>query len=138
MQAAEEINYLRLLQRTYDGNGTVALMENEPQLAQQFFMKSLRISQECGQTREMLASLLDLASVRIAEGNKGNALELLAVVLKHPASDQNSLNHPQPLRDEAETLRAQIESQMDQSSYRSAWETGQRQRLADVVAQFLH
>ena len=36
--------------------------ELDVQEAQQFFLKSLRISQECGQTREMLASLLDLAS----------------------------------------------------------------------------
>jgi hypothetical protein len=67
-----------------------------------------------------------------------SALQLLAVVLNHPASDQNSLNRPERLRDEAEKLRAQIESQLEEPRYRSSWETGQKQRLADVVTQILN
>jgi len=137
-QAAEEINYLRMLQITNDNLGTVALLENEVAQAQQFFLKSLRISQECGQTREILASLRDLANVHIAQGNLDDALKLLAVVLNHPASEQNSLNRPERLRDEAEKLRAQIETQLERPVYQSAWETGQRQRLADVVTQILN
>jgi len=139
MQAAEEINYLLLLQRTYDGLGLVALLEKDPEQAQQFFLKSLRISQECGQTREILASLLELTNVRIARGNLEEALGLLAVVLYHPASEQSSLNtnRSERLRDTAETLRAQIEPQLDGSLYQSAWERGQRQRLGEVVMHIL-
>ncbi len=118
MQAAEEINYLRFLQRTYDGLGTASLLEHEYQQAQQFFIRSLQISQECGQIREMLSSLLDIASVDIASGNLTNALNFLAIVLVHPASNQNSLNRPGFLRDDAEKLRAQIETQLDHSSTR--------------------
>jgi tetratricopeptide (TPR) repeat protein len=140
MQAAEEINYLLLLQRTYDGLGMVALMEKDPEQAQQFFLKSLRISQECGQTREMLASLLELANLRVALGNLDEALGLLAVVLNHPASDQISLNtnRSESLRDAAEKLRAKIESQMDRSLYQAAWKASKKRRLADVVAQILN
>jgi predicted ATPase len=138
MHAAEGINYLRLLQIIYDNLGTLALIENDVERAREFFLKSLRISQECGQTREMLASLRDLANVYIAQGNPDGALKLLAVVLSHPTSDQNSLNRPERLRDEAEKLRALIESWLDPSLYQSAWEIGQRHRLADVVAQILH
>jgi len=137
MQAAEEINYQRLLQRTYDGLGTAALLEHDFQQAEQFFIKSLRISQECGQTREMLSSLLDLASVYHAQGGLNDALGLTAIVWNHPASDQNSLNRPGFLRDDAEKLRAQIEEQLDPSHYRSAWEAGQKQKLADVVTKIL-
>ena len=86
----------------------------------------------------MLASLRDLANVYIVQGNLDNALQLLAVVLNHSASEQNSLNRPERLRDEAEKLRAQIETQLDQPHYQSAWETGQRQRLAEAVDQILH
>jgi predicted ATPase/class 3 adenylate cyclase len=140
MQAAEEINYLLLLQRTCDGLGMLALMEKDPEQAQPFFLKSLRISQECGQTREMLSSLLDLTDVYIAQGNLDDALELLAVVLNHPASEQSTLNLNRPgrLRDAAEQLRAEIESQLDQSHYQSAWKSGLTQRLADVVTQILN
>ena len=137
VQAAEEINYSRMLQISYDNLGTLALLENDVAQAEQFFLKSLRISQESGQTREMLASLRDFANVYIAQGDLDKALQLLAVVLNHPASDQNSLNRPERLRDEAEKLRAQIETQLDQPLYQSAWESGQRQRLADVVKQIV-
>jgi predicted ATPase/class 3 adenylate cyclase len=137
-QGAEAINYLRLLQITYDNLGTVSLLENDVLQAEQFFLKSLRISQECGQTREMLASLRDFANVYIAQGNLDGALQLLAVVLNHPASDQNSLNRPERLRDEAEKLQAQIQSRLDPTRYQSAWELGQRQRLADAVTHILN
>lgn len=138
VQAAKEIQYQRLLQISYDNLGTVALLEKEIAQAEQFFLRSLRISQESGQTREMLASLRDLASVYMAYGNLDDALRLLAVVLKHPASDQNSLNRPERLRDEAEKLRMQIERELDMASYRFAWEGGQNQRLADVVTRILN
>ncbi len=137
VQAAEEINYLRMLQVCYDNLGAVALLESDVEQAQQFFLKGLRISQECGQTREMLASLRDLAKVYVAQGNLDSALQLLAVVLNHPASEQNSLYRTERLRDEAETLRAQIETRLDQPRYQSAWEASQKKRLAEVVAQIL-
>ena len=137
LKAAEAIHYLRLLQISYDNLGSVALFEGDIQQAQQYFLKSLHISQECGQTREMLASLRDLAQVRIAQGNLDDALILLAVVLNHPASDQNSLNRPERLRDETEKLRVQIMAQLDPARFRTAWETGQKQRLAEVVSQAL-
>ena len=86
----------------------------------------------------MLASLLNLTNVFIAQGNLEDALQLLAVVLNHPASDQNLPNRPGFLRDDAEKLRAQIESQLDPPLYQSAWERGQGVRLVDVVAQILN
>lgn len=65
-------------------------------------------------------------------------LQLLEVVLNHPASEQNSLNRPERLRDEAEKLRVQIETRLDSERYRAAWETGQKRHLADVVNQILN
>ena len=136
-QQAEEIRYVRMLQICYETLGTLALIEKDLERAQQFSLKCLRISQECGQTREMLASLRDFASVCIEQGNLDTALQLLAVVLNHPASEQNSLNRPEPIRDEAEKLRAQIEPQLDQPRYQAAWQAGQGRRLAEVVSQIL-
>ena len=135
--AAEAINYVRMLQITYDNLGAVAVAEANLPQAHTYFVKSLRISQECGQPREMLASLRDLAAVKVAENQEESALQLLAVVLSHPASEQNSLNRPERLRDEAERLRAEIETRLEPSRYTLAWETGQGRRLSDVVAELL-
>jgi len=136
-QQAEEIQYVRMLQICYEALGTLALIEKNLEEAQQFSLKCLRISQECGQTREMLASLRDLASVYIAQGKLDRALQFLAVVLNHPASEQNSLNRPEPIRDEAEKLRVQIESQLEPSLYQVAWKNGQSHILAEIVTELL-
>lgn len=137
-QQAEEIDYLRMRQICYEFLGTLALMEKEVEQAQEYALKCLRVSQECGQTREMLASLRDVASVYIAQGNLDAALQLLAVVLNHPANEQNSLNRPERLRDEAEKLRSYIESQLEPSLYQATWKAGRRRRLDEVVAQILN
>jgi predicted ATPase len=137
VQAAEEHHYLHMLQVGYDYLGMVALRADDLEQAKQYFLKGLRISQACGETRQMLASLRYFARVYVAQGNLDKALQLLAVVLNHPASEQSSLNRPERLRDLAENLRAQIETQLDPSLYQSAWESGQRQRLVDVVTQIL-
>jgi hypothetical protein len=138
VQAAEEIQYLRGLQIGYDNLGHITLSESDVKQAHQFFLRSLRISQQCGQTREMLAALRDVAHVYVAQGDLDGALQLLAVVLKHPASAQYALTHPERLRDETERLRAQIETRLDHTRYQSAWETGQRRRLAEAVSQILN
>jgi tetratricopeptide (TPR) repeat protein len=138
LEAAEPIHYLRVLQICYDSLGNVALLESDVEQAEQLFLKSLRITQECGQTREMLGSVRDFANVSIARRDLERALQLLAVVLNHPASEQNSLNRPERLRDESEKLRAQIETRLDPARYRSAWEMGQRWHLAEAVADILN
>jgi len=58
-------------------------------------------------------------------------------VLHHRVSEQNSLNRPGPLREEARQLQVQIETQLDPARYRAAWESGQRRQLAEVVKQIL-
>jgi len=137
VEQAQRIGYKRLLQICYEPLATLALMDNDVEQAQQFSLKCLRLSRECGQTREMLASLRDLASVYVAQNKLDKALRLLAVVLNHPASEQNSLNRPEPIRDEAEKLRVKIESQLEPKHYQAAWEACQDQRLSVVVAQIL-
>lgn len=137
LQAADSLNYLRMQQICSDNLGTVALMEGELEQARQYFLQSLRISQECGQTREMLGSLRDFVQLYMARGKLESALQLTAVILNHPASDQNSLNRPEPLREETEKLRAQIADRLEPARYRLAWQVGQGQPIAGVVDQLL-
>jgi hypothetical protein len=138
VEQAERIGFARLLQICYEPLATLALMENDMDQAQQYALKSLRISRDNGQTREMLAFLRDLARVNVAQASPETALQLLAVVLNHPSSEQNSINRPERLRDEAEKLRAQIESQLDPALYKAAWQAGQQRDLPDVMSQILN
>jgi hypothetical protein len=137
-EQALRIKFARLLQINYEPLSSLALIENDIEQAESYALECLRISQQCGQTREMLASLRDLARVHIAQGKLVTAIQLLGVVLNHPASEQNSLTRPERLRDEAEKLRASIESQLDKPLYRAAWEAGQQRELPEVVSQILN
>ena len=138
VEQAQRISYVRLYQLCYESLAAIALTEKDTEHAKEYALECLRISQQGGQTREMLASLRDLAWVDIAQGNPEQALQLLAVVLNHPASEQNSLTRPERLRDEAEKLRAEVESLLSKSDFQAAWEAGQRRQLSDVVAQILN
>lgn len=137
-EQAQRIKFARLLQINYEPLSSLALIENDSEQAENYALECLRISQQCGQTREMLASLRDLARVNIVQGKLEIALALLAVVLYHPASEQNSLTRPEALRDEAEKLRTDIEAQLDPLVYRAAWEAGQKSELPEVVSQILN
>lgn len=137
VQQAERIHFDRMLLISSETLGGLALMEHDFEQAQQFSLQSLRLSHSSGQTREMLASLRDLAAVYVAQGNPQQALELLAVVLNHPASDQHSLNHSEPLRQEADRLRSQIESEMDPSLYQAVWDRAQQRQRDQVLTQLL-
>jgi predicted ATPase len=133
IQQAERINFVRMIMICSEVLCSLALKEGEIEQAQSFALKCLRINREVGQTREMLAALRDLASVEYSQGNLRTALEIVGVILNHPAAAQNTLSRTQSLRDEAENLRAQIETQLDPPVYKAAWEAGQRQRLEVVV-----
>jgi hypothetical protein len=126
-----------MLQIDYYALAGIAVLEGDIAQAQQYFLKGLRISKECGQTREILTALVGFTQVYMAQGNLAQALQLIAVVQKHPASEQNTLNSREPLRAEAEKLRVQIEPQLAPALYQAAWAAGQQRQLAEVVAELL-
>ncbi len=137
LHAARSIDYRRILQLAYDSLGSIALAETHLDDAYSYFLKSLKITFESGQTREQLGSVRDIATVYKLEGKLEKALELLAVVLHHPASVQNSLSRRESLKDEAEHLRSEIEKAVSSDRYNTAWKSGQSLELGDVVAKLL-
>ena len=114
-------------------------MLNEYEEAEQYFQESLKISEEIDQIREMLATLYYIARVWVAQEKKTEALRLLAVVLKHPTSDQHLLMRTEhiPLRDAAEHLRAKLEQQLGPATYQAAWERGTGLELEVVVMELI-
>jgi serine/threonine protein kinase/tetratricopeptide (TPR) repeat protein len=137
LEAAESIEYRRVVQLTYDSLGTIALLAGQMDDAESYFTKSLRITFESGQTREQLGSLRDLASVYKSQGNLEKAVEFLAVVLGHPAREQNSLSRRESLKSEAERLLAEIGATLAVIRYKSAWQRGTALELGKVVAELL-
>ena len=65
------------------------------------------------------------------------AIELLAVVLRHPASKQHALGRPARVQEEAEQLRAELEAELGAEAYEVAWQRGHGLQLEGAVAKLL-
>lgn len=137
LDAAESVGYQRVMQLAYDSLGNLALFQQALPDAQSCFLKSLRITEESGQVREMLGTLRDIARVRQLQREHETAVELLAVVLGHPANTQNSLFRQENLRDEADKMRAELEQSLPPERYAVAWARGQSLDLETVVQETL-
>jgi tetratricopeptide (TPR) repeat protein len=80
--------------------------------AERIWWESLRIASEIRGVPVMLEALVGIASLRAKRGEMQSALELLLIVLNHPACDQEIENRAEKLRAElaAQLTPTQIES----------------------------
>lgn len=139
LKAAQVLNYRRTTQQSYDNLGDVAFYLGEVEQAEQYFRRSLGVSEETGQKREMVITLYDIANVWAVQGKKAQALELVAVVLHHPLSALHLFLRTEgtPLREAAERLRAELEADLEPETYQVGWNRGQALQLEEVVAGLL-
>jgi hypothetical protein len=112
--------------------GQVALAMDEIPAAEAHFLESLRIAEEIGLGRDMVSLLYELARVRVAENSSERAVELLALVSRHPTSHQARLGTG-PIRDSAQGLLATLEAELSPETYTAAWERGQALDIEQVV-----
>jgi len=137
LKAAQSINFKRGMGYTYSNLGGVSYSLEEFVEAEQYHLQSLKIGHEIGQLREMLGDLYGLARVWAVFGRGSDAVELLAVVLLHPASEQHLLITPATIQHEAERLRAELEAVLPPEEYATAWQLGKTRELEVVVAELL-
>lgn len=139
LKAAQALNYRRTTQQSYDNLGDVAFHLGEVEQAEEYFRRSLGVSEETGQKREMVITLYDIAKVWAVQGKKAQALELVTMVLHHPLSALHLFLRTEdtPLREAAERLRAEMEANLEPETYQAAWNRGQTLQLEEVVADLL-
>jgi tetratricopeptide (TPR) repeat protein len=139
LKAAQRLNYRRPLQQCYDNLGDTAFYLAEFNQAEHYFLRSLEISEEIDQAREMVGAVYDLARVWAAQGKKSEALELVALILQHPLRNLTPiLRIERPTFSEAaERLRARLEADLAPDVYQAAWQRGQTLTLETVVAGLL-
>ena len=85
----------------------------------------------------MLATLYDLARVWAVRQRGGEALGLLAIILRHPAREQHGLLRPATIQEDAEQLRIELEAVLTPDIYEAEWRQGQVAELDIVVAEML-
>ena len=130
-------SYYRGLQYTYRNLARLNALLKEFVEAEHNYIGSLRISYDTGQIRETLANLIDLASVWKSQGRAQAGVRSLASVLHHPEIDQHDLFGEATLREDAEKLRAELDSELEPDQFQAAWQKGSDDEVDDVVIRIL-
>jgi hypothetical protein len=110
----------------------MALSLNETAEAGTYLLRSLKIADEIGMERDQVNLLCDLARVRMAENQLEGAVELLAVVLQHPASRLHRLGGGS-VRDRAQELLNKLKIELSTDAYDAAWERGNVLEFDQVI-----
>ena len=132
-----EISYPRGLQYTYTNMGRTSFQLEQLEEAETSYGMSLLYCFETGQMRETLANLTDIARVWSAQGRNREAIQMLATVLQQPEIEQNALFRPTTIREEADALRGQLESEVDPMEYQAAWDKGTGENMDDAVLRII-
>ena len=85
----------------------------------------------------MLANLTDTAKVWKAQGKGAESTEAIAVVIAHPESNQASVLSGSGIREDAETLRSELEHELRPDQYQAGWEKGSSEEVDDLVIRIL-
>jgi predicted ATPase/DNA-binding CsgD family transcriptional regulator len=116
--------------------GQMALSLNEIGEAEAYLLRSLKITDETGLGRDQVNLLCELAKVRVADSRLEQAVELLAVVLRHPASHLHRLGGGR-IRDSVQGLLARLKAGLSTEAYAAAWERGNNLEIDQIVVDLL-
>jgi hypothetical protein len=116
--------------------GHVALAMNETEKAEAYFQESLRIAEEIGLGRDIINLLFEFARVRVAQDRKEQAVELLMLVLQHPASRQGRFGEGL-IQESAQNLLDELLNDVPPDTYAEAIKPGKGMDLDEVVADLI-
>jgi len=136
LNTSEEIGYRWGIANACKYLGQMALALHETVEAETYLLRSLKIADETGSGRDQANLLCDLARVRMAENQLEGAVELLAVVLQHPASHLHRLGGGST-RDRVQELLNTLKAELSTEAYTAAWERGNARDFDQVVGDLL-
>lgn len=123
LKISQDIGFLWGIEKACKYLGVVALSIGNTGEAEQYLRQSLIIIDEIGLVRDKLNVLFEYSRLLAAEGESEQAAEILALVIRHPASYQIRLGEGR-IRDSAEGLLTKLEDQLPPEVYAAAMEHG--------------
>lgn len=111
----------------------MALASGDLVEAEKYLCQSLRITKDIAFVRDIVNLLYEYARLQVAQEKQEQAVELLALVIAHPASQLYRMMEGR-VRDSAKDLLAKLEAELTLESYTAALERGQDLELDEVVA----
>ena len=136
LKISQETGFLWGIEKGSKYMAKVALSSNKIAEAEDYLFQCLRITSEIGLVRDRLNLLYDYACLLVAQGNPEKAIELLTLVLQHPASYQIRLGEGR-IRDSAKSLLLKIKDKIAPLVYAAALERGQELSLDEVIAELV-
>ncbi len=106
------LEYRRGLQWAQDGLGDTALAMGNSNLAMDYYLESLAMSFDLGQTREMLGALARIANTKLAMGTPADAAAILTTIISDPMSSLLLPLHAESIRQEAEQVLAGLDKEV--------------------------
>ncbi len=111
--------------------GAVCLALEDYERGWNYYREGLAVAQTLQATAAQLALLKGTATLLIAANRKALAMELLAIILNHPESDE-------VLADDAERESFELEAQLPVDAVEVAWERGKTSSLEAIVTGLLN
>ena len=99
---------------------------------EKYLVQCLTLSKEVGFVRDVINLLYEFARLKAAQNNLKEAVQLLALVVEHPTSNQTRLFEGR-IRDSAKGLLAELEAKLPPDIYSMALERGRELDLDDIV-----
>ena len=136
LKRSEKLSYRWAIENASKYLGVVAMAMNNTERAEDYFRESLRIAEEIGLGRDTINLLYEFARVRIAQDRKDRAVELLSLVLEHPASRQARFGEGL-IQESAQSLLDELVEEGSPGAYSEAIEHGKGLDLDEVVEELI-
>ena len=136
LKISQETGFYYSIQTSCKYLGKVALEMGEAAEAEKYLLQCLSITKEIGFIRDIINLLFEFARLRVIQENSEKAVELLAVVVQHPASYQSRLLEGR-IRDSAIDLLAELEGELSKETYTAALERGNELELDEVIVELV-
>jgi tetratricopeptide (TPR) repeat protein len=133
---SQEIGYDFAMQNAAKYLGKVTLNMGRNAEAEKYLLQSLRITKEIGFLRDLVNLLYEYARLQTARDNIEGAVELLALVIQHPASDMYRMLDGR-IRDSASTLLETLKAELPPQRFDAALQRGQQLDLDETVSDLL-
>lgn len=133
---SQSIGFLYSFQTSSKYLGKVDISLNNLAEAEKNLRQCLSGTVEMGFVRDFINLIYEFARLRVAQGDREGAIELLAFVRQHPVSSQSRLLEGR-IRDSAEELLAELEAEMDSEIFQAAEGRGEKLEFEALVAELV-
>ncbi len=130
LSVSKKLDYPDALARSFEVLGDATYGLGDFRKAREYYLRALETALTVWAAPLALLTLVGMARLLVAEGEKERTSELLALVLHHPASWQWA-------KDRAAPLVAELEAELPPGVWAVAWERGQARDLEATVAELL-